>query len=128
MSKLNDSKMASEENEKINFSFNKKSYSDLTKEFFCAKMDPEEDAEIICNLRNLMENTQKSLKVKNANALLKKILQAIIINDEIADDVKFGSDSDTEAEDESENEDPHTQKENIVEPDSNAKKMVNQTQ
>ena len=62
MSKLNDSKMASEENEKINFSFNKKSYSDLTKEFLCAKMDPEEDAEIICNLSYITRLQKPRLK------------------------------------------------------------------
>ena len=112
MAKLNETKpVADDENEKIKFSFNKKSYSDLTKEFLCAKLDPEEDAEIISNLRNLMENVQKSLKVKTANALLKKILQAIIINDEIEEDEKFGADTDTDADDESENDDPPTQKE-----------------
>ena len=40
----------------------------------------------IRNLKAQLEIKPKALKVKEANALLKKILQAIIINDELEED------------------------------------------
>ena len=64
--------------EKILISFQRKKFSDKTCEYLCSKLDIEEDQDIIRDLTHLNSGQFKSLKVKPANILLKKILQAII--------------------------------------------------
>ena len=74
-------------------------------------MDQEEDEDLIIQLKSLMEDEKKSLKVKVANMLLKKILGAIVINDEMEDE-KFETVQDGDDEDESDSDDDSpTQKE-----------------
>ena len=89
---------------KIQLSFHKKSYSDLTKNYLCGLMDPNEDNDLITQLSSLMEDEKKSLKVKVANMLLKKILKAIVINDEMEDE-KFEPDQDSEGDEETDSDD-----------------------
>ena len=43
-----------------------------------------------------MDGSQKSLNVKEANALLKNLAQSIILNDELEDDEVLGTDHETE--------------------------------
>ena len=62
---------------KISISFEKKHYSQITKEFIIDRLQDGEQKE---NLSKLMKGSVKALKLKDAIVLLKSILQSIIIN------------------------------------------------
>ena len=69
---------------KIAFKTGRKNYSNNTKDFLAAFLaNGEEDDRD--NLINLMEESCKALKVKEANALLRTILLSIVINDGVDD-------------------------------------------
>ena len=61
--------------DKIKLSFHKRKYSSKNCDFLCAKLDEEEDKELLSNLKNLTSGVSQSLKVKDANALLNKSKQ-----------------------------------------------------
>ena len=71
----------------IQISFQKKKFNKATEEFLCSKMDEEQDAELIKNLKILASWEVKKLKAKIANALLIKIIQAIIIKDDLEETI-----------------------------------------
>ncbi len=83
---------------KINISFHRRKYSMATCEFLCAKLDEERDKEIITNIRALTNGTMTKMKVKEANAMAIRIVQAIIIDDDLEE---FEETMDTETEGES---------------------------
>ena len=67
----------------IQISFHRKKFSKTTCEFLCSKLDETEDKETIAQLIGLTDKTISKLKVKEANELVIKILQAIIIDDDL---------------------------------------------
>ena len=95
--------------EKIIFSFNKQSQTiaKSTCEYLCAKLDPEDDAEIIRNLETLTSGQVKKLKSEAANSLLKKLLCAIIINDDLNESLAPEETATTENETENESDTEH---------------------
>ena len=81
--------------EKILISFHRPRYSKVTCEYLCSKLDREEDADVIRNISLLTSGQLKSLKVKEANIVVKKWLQSIIINDEMDDSIISESGTET---------------------------------
>ena len=95
--------------EKIIISNEKRKFSDKTFKYLCAKLDPnnEDEQSLINDLENLQSGQSKTLKAANANQLVKKILQSIIINDDLEDDTAYQSvatDGNIETENDSEHE------------------------
>ena len=69
----------------VSFKLGRKLYSKRTEDFLANIFQEEEEKD---NLVRLMDGTFKTLKVKEANAVLRMILLAIIINDGV-DDIEF---------------------------------------
>ena len=67
----------------IQISFHRKKFSKSTCDYLCNKLDENEDLETIAQLKGLTNKTISKLKVKEANELVIKILQAIIIDDDL---------------------------------------------
>ena len=91
--------------ERILISFQQKAFSDVTCQFLCSKLDKDEDEDIIRNIRMLTSGELKKLRADDANALVKKLLQSIIINDNLEESVLPASIIETETETETENDD-----------------------
>ena len=90
-------------NTKITFSFDNKNPSKITGEFLLVRI---QNTDHKSNLAKLFDRSTKSLKVKEANSLLRSILSAIIINDGLDDnevnleDVDFSDSEEIQEEDE----------------------------
>ena len=58
-----------------------------TSEFLCSKLDRDEDEELIRNISLLSSGQKKKLKAEEANSLLKLLLKAIIVNDDLDESI-----------------------------------------
>ena len=67
----------------IQISFHRKKFRKAMCDYLCSKLDENEDTETISQLKGLTDKTITKLKVKEANELVIKILQAIIIYDDL---------------------------------------------
>ena len=95
--------------EKVLISFEKRKFNEKTCRYLCAKLDPnnEDEQSLINDLEHLQSGQSKTLKAANANRLVKKILQSIIINDDLEDDTanqSVATDGNIETENDSEHE------------------------
>ena len=88
---------------KVQISFHRKKFSVETCEYLCKKMDEENESDIIHinNIKGLTDGTITKLLVKDANELVKVLLKAIIINDdlEMKDEETGQSNDETDQED-----------------------------
>ena len=91
----------------IQISFQRKRFNKATEEFLCSRMDVESDSNLITNLKSLASGVVKKLNVNDANALLIRIIQAIIINDDLEETINTTI---TDTEHESEDEDSENEK------------------
>ena len=101
----------------IQISFSKKEFNKKTEEFLCAKLEDSTDEHLIEYIRRLANS--KKLMAKEAQELLIRLIQAIIVDDEL-DETMNNSKSDTEHE--TENED--NESENESEDDANNKTII----
>ena len=69
--------------ERIVISFSQTKIHKTTSEYLCSKLDQTEDEELIRNISYLSSGQKKKLKAEEANYLLKRLLQAILINDNL---------------------------------------------
>ena len=69
-------------------------------------LDPEEDEILIRNISQLTSGQKKKLKADEANILVKRLLQSILVNDELDESVltETGAESETEGEHETDSE------------------------
>ena len=74
-------------NERILISFQRSLISKTTSEYLCSKLDKDEDGEMIANITLLQTGLKKKLKAEAANALLFKLLCAILINDDLEESI-----------------------------------------
>ena len=58
-----------------------------TSEFLCSKLDRDEDEGHIRNISLLSSGQKKKLKAEEANSLLKLLLKAIIVNDDLDESI-----------------------------------------
>ena len=86
----------------IQISFQKKKFNKATEEFLCSKMDEEQDAELITNLKSFASGEVKKLNTKIANALLITIIKAIIIKDDLEETLNSTFNDNEHADDEDE--------------------------
>ena len=91
--------------ERITISFQQKAISDVTCQFLCSKLDTTEDEDIIRNIQMLTSWALKKLRADDANILVRKLLQAIIINDNLDESILTATSPETEIETETENDD-----------------------
>jgi hypothetical protein len=93
-------------NSKIQITFHRKEYSQTTCDYLCSKLDPDDifDSALMFNLQGLTNKSITKLKVKEANEMVIKLLQAIVINDDLltTDDETEANETDSEAEIETE--------------------------
>ena len=82
---------------KISISFHRLKFSTITRDYLCSKLDGIEDEKIIRHIELLTSGQLKKLKAVDANCLVKKLLQVIIVDDEMDNTV-------TETTDDSEHE------------------------
>ena len=73
----------------IQISFQKKRCSKATEEFLCSRMDEDNDSNLIGNLKSLASVEVKKLQANDANVLLVRIIQAIIINDDLEETLNY---------------------------------------
>ena len=86
----------------IQISFQKKKFNKATEEFLCSKMDEEQDAELITNLKSFASGEVKKSNAKIANALLIRIIKAIIIKDDLEETLNSTFNDNEHADDEDE--------------------------
>ena len=90
----------------IQISFQKKKFSKETEDYLCSRLDKDTEADLIHNLRELASLKVKKLKSQDANDLLIRIIQAIIINDDLEETINSSAhDTENDNEPESESED-----------------------
>ena len=70
-------------NERILISFQRTVISKTTSEYLCSKLDKDEDAEMINNIKLLQTGLKKKLKTVEVNALMFKLLCSILVNDNL---------------------------------------------
>ena len=88
----------------IQISFQRKRFSKVTEDFLCDRLDKDTDEVLIQNLRNLAQKKVKKLKAQDANDLLIRIIQSIIINDNLEETINTSAPEDTEHESDSDDE------------------------
>ena len=84
----------------IHISFQRKRFNKATEEFLCSRLDEECDANLISNLKSLANGDVKKFKVNDANVLLIRLIQAIIINVDLEETINTTiTDTEHESED-----------------------------
>ncbi len=87
----------------ISFQRKNAKISQTTCDFLCAKLDIDEDEEVIRHIQLLTSGQLKKLKADDANSLLKKLLTSIIIDDNLDETTVSEIEADTDNENEIEN-------------------------
>ena len=69
------------ENTKVQITFHRRKFSNATCDYLCSKLDADnaENSAIMSHLQGLTDESFTKLKVKEANELVKRILQAMVI-------------------------------------------------
>ena len=92
--------------ETITISFQKRTnISKATCEFLCKKLDQDEDEDLIRNISQLTSGQKKKLKVEEANVLVRRLLQSILVNDELDETIASEMEAESGTENEHESED-----------------------
>ena len=80
------------EHKKVLITFHRKKFCPVTCEYLCSKLDAdnEEESNIMAQLRGLTDESITKLLAKDANELVKRLLQAIIIDDDL--DTEYDTD------------------------------------
>ena len=81
--------------EQILISFQRTKYSIVACDYLCSKLDSE-DVDVIKHIQMLTHNKLKKLKADDANYLVRKLLQAIIINDDLEETIVPDTDAESE--------------------------------
>ena len=73
------------ENKNIQITFHRRKFCQVTCDFLCSKLDADnaEDSIIMAQLKGLTDESITKLLAKDANELVKRLLQAIVINDDL---------------------------------------------
>ena len=71
----------------IQITFHKRKFNKVTEKFLCDRMDEENAANLISNLKSLASGEVKKLKVNDDNVLLISLIKAIIINDDLEETI-----------------------------------------
>ena len=89
----------------ITISFQKRTnISKTTCEFLCKMLDQDEDEAMIRNISQLTSGQKKKLKVEEANILVRRLLQSILVNDDLDESIVTENEVEPETEGEHETE------------------------